>query len=83
MSIAELNGPDERGENVLMMARCGGPVDGFLIPGLTNEAEIKVQARRLEAWGLLRIEHKDTDQERIFLTRKGRERSVQPERKAA
>jgi len=83
VSIAELNGPDERTEAVLMMARCGGPITGFLLRGLTNESEIKVAARRAEAWGLLRIEAKGTSDERIFLTRKGRARALGDEEQAA
>lgn len=83
MSIAELNGPSDREIAVLMMARCGGPVDGYLLRGLTHEGEIKLAARRLEARGLVRIEDRNTDDERIFLTLKGLHYSTEPEVRAA
>lgn len=65
----------DREEAVLMMARAGGQVDGFLIEGLTHEQEIARSAKTLEHMGLLKV-RKATGETRIFLTRAGLAKSI-------
>ncbi len=65
----------DREESVLMMARAGGPIDGFLLEGLTHEQEIKRSAKTLARLGLLRVASKNSET-RIFLTRAGLAKSI-------
>lgn len=65
----------DREQAVLLMARAGGPIDGFLLEGLTHEAEIKRSAKTLARLGLLRVKARDSET-RIFLTREGFAKSI-------
>ena len=64
-----------REEQILLMARAGGKVDGFLLEGLTHEAEIKRSAKTLARLGLVRVKARDSET-RIFLTREGLAKSI-------
>ena len=82
MSIAELGGVSEPEMRVLMILRCAG-VDGHCFEDSPFIGELRCQARRLEQRGLARIINKGRPNETAFITVKGLERSVEPERRAA
>ncbi len=64
-----------REEQILLMARAGGQIDGFLLEGLTHEEEIKRSAKTLARLGLLRVSARDGET-RIFPTSKGFSESI-------
>lgn len=82
MSIAELGAVTEAEERVLMILRAAGQ-DGHCFDGSPFAAELRCQARRLEARGFARIINKGRHNETALITVKGLNHSVEPQRVAA